>query len=422
MQRLQRTTATTSAQTPAHRSADSADRTESADIAHDADDGSSPTGGLKGAARGLKDAARRAWPALAGYALVRLVGLTFIMLRSDQPLLTRLSTRHDSFWFLKIAESGYTETCPSIQGEMCRYAFFPLYPELIRGVSAVFPVSPSMAGWIIALVSSLVAAWGIYAVVEVIAGRRTAIVTAVLWGIVPHAVVQSMTYTESLFTALAAWALYAVLTKRWLTATALAVFAGLTRPPGAAVVAAVVLCALWALLRPGPDGERPVGRLLTAVLVSPLGWFAWFGWVGYRAGRWDGYFQVQDRWGSSFDGGVFTAQRISEVFSEQSGRLSYLVIAGTILAAATLLVICVLQRQPAPLLIYGAIIVLMTIGGEGYFHSKGRFLVPAFVLLIPLAKVLARSRTAVIWTLLTAATLVSSLYGSYVLLVASHSP
>ncbi|MEE1751284.1 hypothetical protein PUR26_02055, partial [Streptomyces sp. SP18CS02] len=90
------------------------------------------------------------------------------------------------------------------------------------------------------------------------------------------------------FTAIAAWALYAVLDRRWLTAAALAVLAGLTRPPGAAVVAAVVLCALYTLWRPGPDGKRPVARLVTTVLVAPLGWFAWFGWVGYRAGSWDG--------------------------------------------------------------------------------------------------------------------------------------
>ncbi|MBV7699119.1 DUF6415 family natural product biosynthesis protein [Streptomyces sp. TRM70350] len=53
--------------------------------------------------------------------------------------------------------------------------------------------------------------------------------------------------TESLFTACAAWSLYAVLTGRWLTAATLAALAGLTRPTGIAVAAAVTVTALLAV-------------------------------------------------------------------------------------------------------------------------------------------------------------------------------
>jgi hypothetical protein len=58
-----------------------------------------------------------------------------------------------------------------------------------------------------------------------------------------------MAYSESLFTALAAWSLYAVLTDRWVTAGTLALFAGLTRPVGLAVVAAVWVTALASFAR-----------------------------------------------------------------------------------------------------------------------------------------------------------------------------
>ncbi|MFF0444874.1 hypothetical protein ACFYT4_00365 [Streptomyces sp. NPDC004609] len=378
----------------------------------------------------LMAAAIRAWPALAGYALVRLVNLVFIGLGTDRPMRSLLATRFDSGWYLGIAASGYAQNCP-IRGEMCRYAFFPLYPQLIRGIGGIIPLSPVTIAWTIALLSSLVAAWGILAVVELVADRRAAILTAVLWGIVPHAVVQSMAYTESLFTALAAWALYAVLTRKWLTAASLAVLAGLTRPTGAAVVAAVALCAFWALLRPvpegersGPDGGRPVPRLLTAVIVSPLGLVAWFGWVGYRAGRWDGYFQVQERrWNTHFDFGAYTFGQITDVFTVRgSWTLTIPVIAATLCAAVTLLVVCALQRLPAPLLIYAATVLVVALGGSDFFHAKARLLIPAFVLIIPVAKVLARSRPAVIGTIVTAGALVSGAYGSYVVLVATASP
>lgn len=95
-----------------------------------------------------------------------------------------------------------------------------------------------------------------------------------VWAVLPVGIVQSMAYSESLFTALAAWSLYAVLTGRWVTAGVLASLSGLTRPVGLAVVAAVWAAAVASFLRerkapgtvsssgsrgtaPGPGGPPP---------------------------------------------------------------------------------------------------------------------------------------------------------------------
>ncbi|GAA3371490.1 hypothetical protein GCM10020367_22370 [Streptomyces sannanensis] len=363
----------------------------------------------------------RAWPALAGYALARMFGTVMLLIWTGSDPIRMLASRYDTGAYLHIAERGYAGSCP-VQGELCRYAFFPLYPGLIRGATAVLPLPASWAAWGISVLASLVAAWGIYAVVEMVANRATAIVLVVLWGVLPHAVVESMAYTEPLFTALAAWALYAVLTRRWLTAGGLAVLAGLTRPSGAAVAATVVVCALTALLRPGPGGQRPVVRLLVCVLVAPLGWLAWVGWVGHRAGRWDGYFRVQERWGTSFDGGAFTLQHLSGVFQQPMVTLDAVMVAAAIAAAVVLLVVCCIQRQPAPLLVYATALVIITIGVAGYFHSKARFLIPAFVLLLPVARALSRARPTIVWTVLASATVISAACGYYLLGVARHSP
>ncbi|MCP9960975.1 glycosyltransferase family 39 protein [Streptomyces somaliensis] len=233
----------------------------------------------------------------------------------DPSLGTMLTGTYDAVFYTHIAEHGYAApmagSC-TVQGPLCKYAFFPLYPALIRGGSTLLPLPAAQVAWGVAVIAALLAAWGVYAVVERVADRRTAVVATVLWGIAPHAMVESMAYTEPVFTALCAWSLYAALDRRWVTAGVLASLAGLTRPSGSAVVAAVVLAALWALFASrrrsasGEDRERPdrTGPLLTAVAVAPLGWFAWFGWVGHRAGDWRGYFEVQERWGSTFDGGL----------------------------------------------------------------------------------------------------------------------
>lgn len=72
------------------------------------------------------------------------------------------------------------------------------------------------------MVASFVAAWGVFAVGDRLHGRCVGILLTVLWAALPVGLVQWMGYTESLFTAFAAWALYAVLTDRPLTAAWLA--------------------------------------------------------------------------------------------------------------------------------------------------------------------------------------------------------
>ncbi|MEV5445139.1 glycosyltransferase family 39 protein [Streptomyces sp. NPDC052644] len=386
--------------------------------------------------RRLRAAALRAWPALLAYAVVRCLGVAAVALRAgdDSPGLgTLLADKYDAVYYTHIAEFGYaapmTDSC-TVQGPLCKYAFFPLYPALIRAGSALLPpLSAAQVAWGVAVAASLLAAWGIYAVVERVAGRRAAVVATVLWGIAPHAMVESMAYTEPVFTALCAWALYAALSHRWAAAGVLASLAGLTRPSGSAVVAAVVLAALWALLasrRATGDGDGRrldrTGPLLTAVVVAPLGWFAWFGWVGYRAGDWRGYFEVQEKWGSTFDGGVFTLGRLADVLLKLPLNLNTAVGAATIVTAVVVFVICVQQRQPAVLLIYAGMLLLIAVGGAGYFHSKARFLLPAFPLLIPAARALAAARPSTMYTLLGTAVALSTAYGVYLMLVWPHSP
>ncbi|MCP9973760.1 glycosyltransferase family 39 protein [Streptomyces somaliensis] len=367
---------------------------------------------------------------------MRCLGVAAVALRADgdDPSLgTMLTGTYDAVFYTHIAEHGYAApmagSC-TVQGPLCKYAFFPLYPALIRGGSTLLPLPAAQVAWGVAVIAALLAAWGVYAVVERVADRRTAVVATVLWGIAPHAMVESMAYTEPVFTALCAWSLYAALDRRWVTAGVLASLAGLTRPSGSAVVAAVVLAALWALFASrrrsasGEDRERPdrTGPLLTAVAVAPLGWFAWFGWVGHRAGDWRGYFEVQERWGSTFDGGSFTLHRVADVFLKLPLNLNTAVGAATVVTAVVVFAVCVQQRQPAVLLVYTGVLLLIAVGGAGYFHSKARFLLPAFPLLVPAARALAAARPTTMYTLLGTAVGLSTAYGVYLMLVWPHSP
>ena len=191
---------------------------------------------------------------------------------------------------------------------------FPLLPWSERAVAWLFDVPFTDAGLAVSWVASLVAAWGIFAIGDHLYDRRVGVLLAVLWAAVPIGIVESMAYTESLFTALASWSLYGVLTRRWLWAAGLAALAGLTRPVGLAVVAAVTVTAVVVVLRE----PKPTWRLAAGALIAPLGWLGYVAWVGVELGSPRAYFAVTDGWGNGFDGGIAFARWVWALLSGSS--------------------------------------------------------------------------------------------------------
>ncbi|MEV7197122.1 hypothetical protein AB0N81_35740 [Streptomyces sp. NPDC093510] len=374
-------------------------------------------------------ALRHASPALLAYAAVRLLGLTVLTLwahRDGRGVRHLLMESWDCDWYLRIAQYGYAhELGTRIDGN--NLAFFPLYPLLVRAGDALLPWLPrGAAGLSVSLAASLLAAWGIFAVGDRVYGRRAGVVLAVLWGSLPVALVQWMGYTESLFTALTAWSLYAVLTGRWLWAGSLAALAGLTRPTGVALAAAVSVTALLTLrrsssarpsLRPAArSAARSAVRPLLGAVVAPLGWLSYVAWVGLRLGRWDGYFAVQKLWRNEWDGGVGTLRRMRDLFLAERPALFVAMVTAVLLGSVVLFVLSAGDRQPLPLLVFSGLLLLIVLGSSGVYFPRARFLLPGFPLLLPVAVALARARTHVLVTLLTVAALTSAVFGGHMLL------
>ncbi|MEV5243570.1 glycosyltransferase family 39 protein [Streptomyces cinnamoneus] len=362
---------------------------------------------------------RRAAPALLLYAAVRALGVVALALwglADGKGARHLLSERWDSLWYARVAEQGYGYTLHLPGGKVhSDMAFFPLLPWLERGLSALFPLSAGDAGLVVAAVASLAAAWGIFAVGDHLYGRRTGVALVVLWAALPVGVVQSMAYSESLFTALAAWSVYAVLTGRWVGAGALAALAGLTRPVGAAVVAAVWITAAVALLRARrrPGGPSlPLGRVLSGVALAPLGWLAYVAWVGVHTGSVTGYLDVQGGWGNGFDGGLAFGSFIGERLTGPAFPAGLALLAGVVLVGL-LYRAGVRQGQPLPLLVFSGTVLLLALTAKGYFGSKPRLMMPAFPLLLPLAVALVRLRTVRAVTVVTVVALASAVYGAF---------
>ncbi|RAG83241.1 hypothetical protein DN069_23425 [Streptacidiphilus pinicola] len=383
----------------------------------------------------LRRGLRRAAPALAAYAGVRALGVLLVVAwgraHHIAPI-TRLGTLWDSGWYARIADHGYSRTNGLIGAHGIPYsprAFFPLYPWLGHLTSELTGLRTAGGLVVVSWASALLAAWGIFAIADRLWGLgvppaggrgRVGVYAVVLWGVLPLAAVESYGYSETLFTALSAWSLYALLRRWWLTAGLFCVAAGLTRPSATALIAAVVVTAaveLWrrrALL----SDWRPVA----AALLAPLGWLGYLAYTAWAVGSPTAYFHIQAAWDTGIDFGWTTlrwyADEATRLFAfghpSQRHAVGRIPMALTGLAYLGLLVATFRQRgtrrQPVPLLVFGLALFLVDFVNSSPEPPIARFLLPAFTLLYPAAQWLADRPVFARW-LLTAGAIASACYG-----------
>ncbi|MDF3300780.1 hypothetical protein [Streptomyces tropicalis] len=363
--------------------------------------------------------------AVALFTAARLLGLACVVATArmhGKHALALLGRSWDSIWYLAIAVHGYGRTLHPRPGIVhSDLAFFPLYPVLVRAVHMMTPLSGGAAGLVVAWTAAAVAAWGIYAVGALLHGRAVGTALALLWGLLPHSVVLSMGYTEPVLTACAAWSLHAVLGGRWVRAGALAALAGLSRPNGFAVAVAVMAAAAATLVR---ERGRASPGVWTGAALAPLGWTAYVLWVGRRSGDLlGGYVRVQRLWGSRFDFGRGSL-RFAKHLALQRDALLFSMALVLVAAAVLLFALLLADRAPLPLTVYSGVLLAVALGDAGFFQCKPRFLLPAFPLLLPLARALtrtARARPRHAAVVACALAGLSSGYGAY-LVVVTHTP
>lgn len=354
------------------------------------------------------------------YLAVRGVGIVVLALMVGRNgLLDELSS-WDGDWLLAIAQYGYSGVPIDMvdafgsRSADTPLAFFPGYPGAAAAFGLLTGGNLVVAGLAVSAVAGVVAAYALVRLGELVPGgsRRAGLLLVGLFAAAPMAVVLSMTYTEALYCALAAWALVGVLRGQWVLAGACAAGAGLVRPTAGALVVAVGLAALAAVIS-RRAGVRPWigGALATTGL---LGYLAY---VAGRTGSLDGWFTIQNAgWGTAFDGGVTTVEFTLRALARSDGVFDALVVL-MLAGSLVLLAVGIRTRLPWPLLVYTSLILITVWGSDGVVHSRPRLLLAAFVLLLPVAVGLARRRTGTSVAVIGAAALASAWFGGFALTI-----
>jgi hypothetical protein len=350
-------------------------------------------------------------------------------------LVSRL-TEWDGRWFVSIAQHGYERLPAGLydahyhRDAFTGYAFFPGYPALISVLSKIPMVTAAEAAIGISVVSSLFAAAGLARLGEICArsqsqtdvrARRVGLLFVLLFAAAPMSIVLWMAYSEALFCALTAWALVALLQRRWLLAGACAFAVGLVRPTALAIIVVLVVAVLANGCRRAPRGTGGSARAWLAAALAPLGMIGYISWVSVRTHDVAGWFNVQRRgWGTATDYGKATLVYLNAVLV-QGKEIVDAATALILIAALVLLVMLLAQRWPWEVKLYGVLMFASTATSAGLMHCRPRLLLPVFVLALPLAKALAQTRPRTQWLMGAAAVLLSAWFGAYMVAIYPHS-
>lgn len=399
---------------------------------------------LRGAARraapaiDLRGSARRAAPAIGLYLGLRMLSIDVLTLLSvyghradpNRQVFWDGSTNQwlgftgpldallawDGRWYVLLATSGQGGPIGAVDEHGIPYShrvpFLPLYPMVARALSALPLVSPTAACLIVSLLCSVAAAWAMYAIGEHLHSRRFGILFAALWAVMPMCLAENGAFTEPMFTAFAGWALYSVITRRWLVAGLLTLLAGLSRPSAAALIATVGLAAIVAAVR-RQDGWRPYA----AMVMAPAGYLGYVAYATNLLGGGTAYYDLQrTNWDAYFDWGRSTAIAVWNIMigHGDDATVAMRIFAVFFLFGMILLtVLAGVRRHNWVLVLYAAMMIALAAGSHAHLSMLPRHLLPAFPVLLVPAAAMAKANRVAVGVVLVALGLFSGWYGCW---------
>jgi hypothetical protein len=214
---------------------------------------------------------------LASRAVVLLVAEAVTWVRPESTVRGLLGS-WDGGWYNWIAADGYPDHLNAeSNGIGNRWAFAPGLPLLIRVVNLT-GLSLATSGLVVSFLAGVAMTVGIARLCTDRFGEETAVVSVSLVCFYPAAYVFSMTYTEPLFLACAAWSLWAAGRDRWALAGVLASASCVVRNTGIALAVAIGIMALMAAW------QRREARLVAAAVLAGVGQALWMAYQWWRVG------------------------------------------------------------------------------------------------------------------------------------------
>ena len=288
--------------------------------------------------------------------------------------LLRSLTSWDGWYYLGIASDGYH--ADAVSGAYRDIAFAPLYPIVVRLLSAPWPAFAGLVAVVISNVAFLGALGLLTRLGTLYLGRRRAALAAGLLAIYPFASVFGMAYTESLFLLFMVAAFLAAERRHRAWAGIFLALTVLGRLQGIGLV-----LPLWILML-RQDGWRPKASQAW-LLLAPLAALGFVLYVAGLTGSLTGFLDAQKAWGRAGIGGAAPDATIAAGFSWYQAALL-----ATLLWSVFLLVFVRVDRMRPEYWLIPVVFIAAELS-SGSLEAVGRITMLAF----PYVWILANRRS-----------------------------
>ena len=327
-------------------------------------------------------------------------------------MLWMMWSRFDSGFYLSIARDGYGSAA-ALHGASS-WAFFPLYPLLMRILVLPFPVTDNLlrlSGIAIANISAVIALVYLYKLTKHEFNSHIAARTVFYLALFPMSFYLSAMYPESLFLALSLGSIYYARQRRWWLAGLLGGLAALTRPQGV-LLSIVVGWEYWQCLAdqyvPLQQGKGWLSNLrawlysrlhglwlslrswrtwagIAALLQIPLGLAIFCLYGKLQVGTFFPFQTVERYWGRSFRNPI---KLIIETFSHPVAPSPYdwnfYALSLLVICAFIVLIIPIFRKLPAIYGIFALLFVFVPLS-SGATNSMPRYYMEVFPVFLLLA-------------------------------------
>lgn len=218
-----------------------------------------------------------------------------------QPDYLTFIDRWDAGWYERIFDGGYPTTIPRNgdgTAQPNQWAFYPLFPLLARGLSALTGLGWPAAGATVATAAGLAAALMIYKLFRNFATPRTALWGVSFFAMFPVSPVLQVPYAESLGIFLLAAALHLLIKGNYWAASPTVLLLCLSRPAGVPFAAVVLVHLLlrWSHRKHEPFRARELAGGAVLLFVSVVSAFVWMLIAWWLTGERSAYTDTETAW------------------------------------------------------------------------------------------------------------------------------
>ena len=216
-----------------------------------------------------------------------------------------LLCQFDAGWYASIATKGYYMKEPVVHpyGVAADWAFFPLYPMVVRFFDWLTGLSVYHSGVVVSTILLIVAIVFIISYISSTRDRSTAISAAILVAFGPYSFYFSSLYSESLFILLTIICFYYLEKEKWIKCGIFGALLSLTRPTGVLFVVPLLIKMVFPQLKERQglfDIAKSIlidEKKILSLLLIPAGLFAYMTFLYFHMGDPFAFKHVQIAWG-----------------------------------------------------------------------------------------------------------------------------